>query len=131
MWKFFTTRKWFLWAWIGSAAILTGLWLQVQIDVQINTWFGGFYDTIQMALGTPGSVTMTEYIGYLLSFGKLAAMWVALGLASSFLTAHFLFRWRTSMVDWYHSVFHKARTIEGASQRVQEDTIKFTRIMKH
>ena len=130
MWKFFTTRKWFLWAWIGSAAILTGLWLQVQIDVQINTWFGGFYDTIQMALGTPGSVTMAEYIGYLLSFGKLAAMWVGLGLASSFLTAHFLFRWRTSMVDWYHSVFHKARTIEGASQRVQEDTIKFTRIME-
>ena len=34
------------------------------------------------------------------------------------------------MVDWYHSVFHKARTIEGASQRVQEDTIKFSRIME-
>ena len=130
MWKFFLSRKWFLWAWLGSAAILTGLWLQVQIDVQINEWFGGFYDTIQMALGTPGSVTMAEYLGYLLSFGKLAAMWVALGLASSFLTAHFLFRWRTSMVDWYHSVFHKARTIEGASQRVQEDTIKFSRIME-
>ena len=34
------------------------------------------------------------------------------------------------MVDWYHSVYDKARHIEGASQRVQEDTIKFSRIME-
>ena len=34
------------------------------------------------------------------------------------------------MVEWYHSVYDKARTIEGASQRVQEDTIKFSRIME-
>ena len=34
------------------------------------------------------------------------------------------------MVEWYHSVYEQARTIEGASQRVQEDTIKFTRIME-
>ena len=27
---------------------------------------------------------------------------------------------------WYHSVYDRARKIEGASQRVQEDTIKFT-----
>ena len=29
---------------------------------------------------------------------------------------------------WYHSVYDKARKIEGASQRVQEDTIKFASI---
>ena len=34
------------------------------------------------------------------------------------------------MVEWYHSVYGRARKIEGASQRVQEDTIKFTRIME-
>ena len=34
------------------------------------------------------------------------------------------------MVEWYHSVYDKARRIEGASQRVQEDTIKFSRIME-
>ena len=34
------------------------------------------------------------------------------------------------MVEWYHSVYDRARKIEGASQRVQEDTIKFTRIME-
>lgn len=34
------------------------------------------------------------------------------------------------MVEWYHSVYNYARTIEGAAQRVQEDTIKFSRIME-
>ena len=130
MWKFFTSKTWALWAYVGSFVILSSLWLQVQIDVQINQWFGGFYDMIQKALGTPNAVTIEEYWETLAGFGSLAAMWVVLGLATSYLTSHFLFRWRTSMVEWYHSVYDRARTIEGASQRVQEDTIKFSRIME-
>ena len=130
MFKFFTNKKWFLWAYLGSFVILTSLWVSVQIDVKINEWFGEFYDMIQKALGTPNAITMDEYMGGLISFAKLAAMSIVLGLATYFLTQHFLFRWRTSMVEWYHSVFDKARTIEGASQRVQEDTIKFSRILE-
>ena len=130
MFRFFTSKKWFLWAYLGSFVILTSLWLSVQIDVKINEWFGGFYDMIQKALGTPNAITMNEYLDGLYSFGKLAALWILLGLATSFLTSHFLFRWRTSMVEFYHSVYDKARTIEGASQRVQEDTIRFSRIME-
>jgi peptide/bleomycin uptake transporter len=93
-------------------------------------WFGEFYDMIQKALGAPNAITMDEYTGGLWSFAKLAAIAIALGLATSFLTAHFLFRWRASMVEFYHSVYEKARTIEGASQRVQEDTVRFSRIME-
>ncbi len=130
MFRFFTSKKWFLWAYLGSFVILSSLWLSVQIDVKINEWFGGFYDMIQKALGTPNAITMNEYLDGLYSFGKLAALWIILGLATSFLTSHFLFRWRTSMVEFYHSVYDKARTIEGASQRVQEDTIRFSRIME-
>jgi len=130
MFKFFTSKKWFIWAYFGSFVILSSLWLSVQIDVKINEWFGGFYDMIQKALGTPNAITMNEYLDGLYSFGKLAALWIILGLATSFLTSHFLFRWRTSMVEFYHSVYDKARTIEGASQRVQEDTIRFSRIME-
>ena len=130
MFKFFTNPKWYAWAYIGSVVILTSIWVQVQIDVLINEWFGEFYDMIQKALGTPNAVTMQEYMGSLASFAQLAVLSIVLGLAISFLTSHFLFRWRTAMVEWYHSVYDKARTIEGASQRVQEDTIKFSRIME-
>jgi len=130
MFKFFNSKKWFLWAWIGSFIILSSLWVQVVIDVKINEWFGVFYDMIQKALAEPNVVTIEEYFASLFSFITLAGMYIAVYVAISFFTAHFLFRWRTSMVEWYHSVYDKARKIEGASQRVQEDTIKFTRIME-
>ena len=130
MFKFFTEPKWYLWAWAGSAIILSSLWVQVQIDVKINEWFGEFYDMIQKALGEPNAITITEYWKSLFSFITLAGIYVALAVAVSFFTAHFLFRWRTAMVEWYHSVYDQARSIEGASQRVQEDTIKFSRIME-
>lgn len=130
MFKFFTQKKWFLWAWIGSLIILISLWVQVKIDVKINEWFGVFYDMIQKALAAPNAITIGEYWASLASFITLAGIYIALYVAISFFTAHFLFRWRTAMVEWYHSVYDKARKIEGASQRVQEDTIKFTRIME-
>ncbi len=130
MFKFFNSKKWFLWAWIGSFIILSSLWVQVVIDVKINEWFGVFYDMIQKALAEPNAVSIEEYFGSLFSFITLAGMYIAVYVAISFFTAHFLFRWRTSMVEWYHSVYDRARKIEGASQRVQEDTIKFTRIME-
>ena len=34
------------------------------------------------------------------------------------------------MADYYHDKWNDASSIEGASQRVQEDTLKFARIME-
>lgn len=130
MWLYFTEKRWFLWGWLGSVVILTTLWLQVQMDVAINEWFGEFYDMLQSALSTPGAVEMDEYLLSLADFAIIAAGWIGLSLMVTFFTSHWLFRWRQSMVEWYHSVYDKARKIEGASQRVQEDTIKFSRIME-
>ena len=130
MFRFFTQNKWFYWSWIGSFIILLSLWIQVQIDVKINNWFGQFYDMIQKALSAPNSITIEEYWASLFSFMSLAAIYVGVAVLVSYFTSHYLFRWRTSMVEWYHSVYDKARKIEGASQRVQEDTIKFSRIME-
>ena len=130
MFKFFTIRKWLLWAWLGSAIILSSLWVQVKIDVKINEWFGQFYDMIQKELAAPNAITIEEYWASLFSFITLAGIYVAVYVVVSFFTQHFLFRWRTAMVEWYHSVYDKARKIEGAAQRVQEDTIKFSRIME-
>ena len=130
MFRFFTIKKWYVWSWIGSLIILSSLWVQVKIDVKINEWFGEFYDMIQKALGKPNAITIEEYWASLFSFIVLAAMYVGVAVIVSYFTSHYLFRWRTAMVEYYHSVYEKARKIEGASQRVQEDTIKFSRIME-
>ena len=130
MFKFFSQRQWYPWSILGSLFILVSTWYQVQLDVKINEWFGDFYDMIQEALAEPYAITIEEYWASLLSFITLAGMYVAVAVLVSYFTNHFLFRWRTAMVEWYHSVYDKARKIEGASQRVQEDTIKFSRIME-
>ena len=130
MFKFFTQKKWFLWSIFGSIFILISTWYQVQLDVKINEWFGEFYDTLQKALTTPNSVSETEFIGYLFTFAKIAAVWILIAVFTGFFTSHWVFRWRTSMASYYHEQWLKARLTEGASQRVQEDTLKFARIME-
>ena len=124
MFKFFTNKKWSSWSIFGSLLILISTWYQVQLDVMINEWFGEFYDTLQKALTTPNSVTETEFIGYLFSFAKIAGLWIFIAVFTGFFTSHWVFRWRTSMADYYHEQWLKARLTEGASQRVQEDTLK-------
>ena len=91
MFKFFTDRRWYLWSIGGTLLILMATWYQVQLDVRINEWFGEFYDMIQKALAAPNSITMSEYWMSLLSFIKLAAMAVSLGVIISFFTAHYMY----------------------------------------
>ena len=128
--SFFFSRQWALWAWPGAALIFLGTWYQVQIDVKINDWFGGFYDVVQKALGKPGEVTIEEFFGFLLTFGELAGTYVLLAVFLGFFTKHWVFRWRHAMNDFYMSHWSSLRNIEGASQRVQEDTKRFATIME-
>jgi len=128
--SFFMARQWALWAWPGAALIFFGTWYQVQIDVKINDWFGGFYDVVQKALSKPGEVTLSEFFGFLLSFGELAGTYVLVAVLLGFYTKHWVFRWRNAMNDFYMAHWQTLRQIEGASQRVQEDTKRFATIME-
>ena len=76
------------------------------------------------------SVSEAEFIGYLFSFIKVAGLWIIIAIITGFFVSHWVFRWRTSMAEYYHEQWLKARLTEGASQRVQEDTLKFARIME-
>ena len=114
----------------GYILILVSTWYQVQLDVKINEWFGAFMTLLQKALTEPGSVTETEFISYLFTFAKVTGGWVVIAVFTGFFVSHWVFRWRTSMADYYHEQWQKARMTEGASQRVQEDTLKFARIME-
>ena len=128
--SFFLSKFWFKWSWPGMGVIVLGTWYQVQVDVKINEWFGGFYDLIQKALSTPNSVQLSEFNSFLLTFGKIAGIYVVVAVFLSFFTKHWIFRWRNAMNDYYMNNWVKLRTIEGASQRVQEDTRRFAATME-
>ncbi len=39
--------------------------------------------------------------------------------------SHYVFRWRMAMNAYYLDHWAELRTVEGAAQRVQEDTMRF------
>ena len=47
-----------------------------------------------------------------------------------FFVSHYIFRWRTAMNDYYMENWSRLRFVEGASQRVQDDTMRFSSTME-
>jgi peptide/bleomycin uptake transporter len=123
--SFFLSRRWLKWSLFGTLFIVGVTYFRVQLDVRINEWFGGFYDTIQKALATPGAVTFEQILGYLWTFAGIAGIAVVTAVILEFFLRHYVFRWRTAMNDYYTSHWPEVRHIEGASQRIQEDTMRF------
>lgn len=128
--SFFLSKKWFFWSVLGSLLILGVTWYKVQLDVDINEWFGDFYNTIQEALANPGKVSFEEFLFLCTTFAKIAAIYIVVAVLLEFFLRHYVFRWRTAMNDYYMAQWPKLRHIEGASQRIQEDTMRFARIME-
>lgn len=129
MFRFFIDRKWWPWSIGGTITIVLAVWYSVQLDVQINEWFGRFYDALQLALSEPGALSIEEFNGYMFEFFSIAGIYIVVNVIfNGFLVNHWTFRWRRSMAEYYQDNWGKARLIEGASQRVQEDTLKFARI---
>ena len=125
-WWIRAPHRWFLWSVLGSALILFSTYFDVEVSVAINDWYGPFYDMIQAALSKTRPVTLAEFFNFLWLFLKIALVAVAVGSLTFFMTSHYIFRWRQAMNDYYTDNWEVLRTIEGASQRVQEDTMRFS-----
>ena len=123
-------QRWFRWSVAVSALIVFLLWFQVQLDVMINAWFGTFYNMVQQALAKPGAITQEQFFGQLVTFGGIAMVYIMTAVLTNFITSHYVFRWRTAMNDFYVAHWQRLRHIEGASQRIQEDTQKFSQTLE-
>ena len=124
-WMWFAPHPWAPWSIIGSALILFTSYFQVQVSVAINSWYGPFYDLVQAALSKSKVVTVEQFYSELSTFAGIALVAVVVGVLTRFFVSHYIFRWRTAMNDFYVENWPRLRTIEGASQRVQEDTMRF------
>lgn len=127
---FFLNKKWLHWSLAGSLLIIAATWYRVELDVQINEWFGDFYDAIQEILKTPNSVSFPEFLKKILNFARIAGILIIVAVLIDFFGKHYIFRWREAMTEYYTAHWDQVRHIEGASQRIQEDTMRFSRIME-
>jgi peptide/bleomycin uptake transporter len=131
-WMVLSPHPWSGWSILGSALILFTSYFQVQVNVALNDWRLPFYDLIQKALtpATKGTVTPEEFYASILTFASIATVAILVIVLTRFFINHYIFRWRTAMNDYYVVNWPRLRAIEGASQRVQEDTMKFASIME-
>ena len=127
-WMWYAPHPWQLWSVAGSALIFFTNWFLVQLDVMINEWFGTFYDLVQQALGNPGAVDPRDYYMQIATFLQIALVYVFVAVLFRYFVSHYVFRWRTAMNNYYTGMWKRVRHIEGASQRVQEDTMRFASI---
>ena len=84
MFRFFYDQKWWPWSIGGTLTIVLAVWYSVQLDVQINEWFGRFYGALQLALSEPGALSIEEFNSYMFEFFSIAGviLWSASSLTA-------------------------------------------------
>ncbi|UYO00638.1 MAG: peptide transporter [Devosia sp.] len=129
-WYFYKRNEWYWWSVVSSTVILLIIYFQVQVSAFVNEWSGSFFNTIQLALTQPGSVSPDQLYGltWTIVLVTIPSILVSVGLA--FYTSHYVFRWRKAMNFYYMAYWPQIRHTEGAAQRVQEDTMRFAQIME-
>ena len=123
-------HKWQIWSILGSQLILFSTYFSVQVSVAINNWRRPFFDAVQNALSDNSTTTAADLYSLILIFTQIAFIWIFVYVLTRFFVSHYVFRWRTAMNDFYVSKWGQVRHIEGASQRVQEDTMRFAGIVE-
>lgn len=123
-------HPWANWSIFGSAFIIFIAYFAVQISVAINNWRGPFFDLLQRALAREPGIEASQFYELILRFLEIGMVGVVFSVVTDFFTNHYVFRWRTAMNDFYMSKWEKVRHIEGASQRIQEDTMRFANILE-
>jgi peptide/bleomycin uptake transporter len=119
-------HPWKLWSIWGSLLIITVTYFGVQVSVVVNNFRRPFGDLLQNALSGKPGITDWDFYSLMLIFAQIAFLSMFVSILTDFFTSHYIFRWRTAMNDFYMSKWEKLRHIEGASQRIQEDTMRFS-----
>jgi len=145
-WFKISNHPWQWWSIVGSSFILFSTYFSVQVSVAINNWRRPFFDLVQDALKNSGPQTTDnvdnivseetissisgELYDLIIIFSEIAFLAIFVFVITRFFVSHYIFRWRTAMNDYYTAQWKQVRHIEGASQRIQEDTMRFAGIME-
>jgi peptide/bleomycin uptake transporter len=143
-WFKFSPHKWQFWSIIGSSAILFSTYFSVQVSVAINNWRRPFFDLIQDLLKSTDltaaekvvtdeelASASSQLFDLLFIFAEIAFLAIFIYVGTRFLVSHYVFRWRSAMNEYYTKHWKELRKVEGASQRIQEDTMRFATIMEN
>lgn len=129
-WQLCSPHRWATWSILGPAFIGFATHTNAALVVMGNRWTQPFYNMVQSSLGHTSQATLTDYYR---QFSIMVEIWMsamAFVVLVNFFASHFIFRWRTALNDYYTSHWTRVRLIEGASQRVQEDSMRFASLIE-
>ena len=129
-WFKVSPHKWQWWSVVVSSIIIFSTYFSVQASVAINHWRRPFGDMLQNALNGDETATAAQFYDLIFIFAQIAFIIIFVFVITRFVVSHYIFRWRTAMNEYYTEQWANVRHIEGASQRVQEDTMRFASIME-
>lgn len=125
--EYFYRRKWLYWAYGGGIILLASLALQVWLSVLINRWYGQFYTLLQFAT----QHDVSEFWDSIWVFTKIAVPYVLVATITNWFTRIYALRWREAMTfDYIPRWRIVTEDIEGSSQRIQQDTERFARLVE-
>jgi peptide/bleomycin uptake transporter len=132
IWRIYDPHPWLVWSILGTAFIIMVTQFSVDTSVALNNWRGKFFDLIQQALtgDTKGKVPASDLFKGVYDFVSIAFVWILVAVINNYFVSHWIFRWRTAMNDFYVRYWQNIRHIEGAAQRVQDDTMRFAQTME-
>lgn len=125
--SFFVSKKWALWAYLGLAFLLSSIFAQTQINVLINEWYKDFYNILQNAK----DYKLKDFYQAIQTFTYLAIAYVSIIAITNYIGSLYTFRWREAMTFAYLKCWREVDcSIEGSSQRIQEDIYHFAQIVE-
>lgn len=114
-------------AWFGFIFLIIIIGCQVYISTLINSWYKDFYNILQ----TPKKYGLDQFWSLILQFSKYAFIYVLIATFANYFARIYTFRWREAMTFYYIPFWKNIdKDIEGSSQRLQEDTYRFAKIIE-
>ncbi|KAL1499376.1 hypothetical protein AB1Y20_011582 [Prymnesium parvum] len=130
--EFFLSRRTARLAWGGALLLVALSVTRAALEAAIVGWYGSFYNTLQSAASAasaPAAAAGRAAVGDgLLRFAAIGAPWAVLAPLGALVRRHFCFGWRMALTEAYVGAWAACALAapEGASQRVQEDTARFS-----
>ena len=121
-------------AWVGLVAFVGHHLFKAYLKWALNEWYGRFYDTLQQAAEYASGdaddawrATQRARVGaQLVEFAQIVAPAVVVHPLAGYVRNRWVLAWRLCLIEAYVALWNTALpTIEGASQRVHEDTLRF------
>ncbi|OII75605.1 transport protein [Cryptosporidium ubiquitum] len=121
-------KKYMLRAYPLIITLIVMMWFETELNIKMTKIFGKFNQRLSDCESKSSDCTVNEMLKF--SLNNFAANFLMISLLRclrSYFVNIFVFYWRQALTEYYLKSWNLISEIEGASQRVQEDTARWAK----